>query len=83
MCLQVLARLLRDLRKGDHRVLIFTQMTKMLDVLEAFLNLHGLSYLRLDGATGVDRRQKLMDRFNNDPKVGNLKDGGEMMVCIP
>lgn len=29
------------------------QMTKMLDVLEFFLNLHGHSYLRLDGATGT------------------------------
>lgn len=67
--LQTLARLLRQLKRGGHRVLIFTQMTRMLDVLEAFLNLHGHTYLRLDGGTGVDRRQKLMDRFNNDAKV--------------
>jgi len=51
-------------------------MTKMLDVLEAFLNLHGYSYLRLDGATGVDRRQKLMDRFNNDTKVSGRGSSG-------
>jgi SNF2 family DNA or RNA helicase len=67
--LQTLATLLRDLKQGGHRVLIFTQMSKMLDVLEAFLNLNGHTYLRLDGATDVDRRQRLMDRFNNDPKV--------------
>ncbi len=67
--LQTLAKLLRRLKRGGHRVLIFTQMTRMLDVLEAFLNLHGHTYLRLDGGTGVDRRQKLMDRFNNDAKV--------------
>lgn len=67
--LQTLAELLRELKRGGHRVLIFTQMSKMLDILEAFLNLNGHSYLRLDGSTGVDRRQRLMDRFNNDEKV--------------
>jgi superfamily II DNA/RNA helicase len=67
--LQTLATLLRELKHGGHRVLIFTQMSKMLDVLEAFLNLNGHTYLRLDGATDVDRRQRLMDRFNNDSKV--------------
>ncbi|KAL7553485.1 hypothetical protein ACHAWF_016776 [Thalassiosira exigua] len=67
--LQTLSTLLRKLKQGDHRVLIFTQMSKMLDVLEAFLNLNGHTYLRLDGATDVERRQRLMDRFNNDPKV--------------
>jgi hypothetical protein len=41
----------------------------MLDILEAFLNIHGYTYLRLDGATGVDRRQRYMDRFNNDTKI--------------
>jgi SNF2 family DNA or RNA helicase len=41
----------------------------MLDILEAFVNLHGLTYLRLDGSVGVDERQRLMDRFNNDQKI--------------
>ncbi|ESO02848.1 hypothetical protein HELRODRAFT_174281 [Helobdella robusta] len=49
--LQSLDRLLRKLKQGGHRVLIFTQMTKMLDVLEQFLNFHGHRYLRLDGTT--------------------------------
>ena len=67
--LQTLAELLYDLKCGGHRVLIFTQMSKMLDILEAFLNLNGHTYLRLDGATGVERRQRYMDRFNNDTKI--------------
>ena len=67
--LQTLAQLLRKLKQGGHRALIFTQMSKMLDILEAFLNIHGYTYLRLDGATGVDRRQRYMDRFNNDTKI--------------
>lgn len=55
--LQSLDYLLRELKSGHHRVLIFTQMTKMLDVLEAFLNYHGYIYLRLDGTTKVETRQ--------------------------
>jgi hypothetical protein len=67
--LQMLAELLRKLKRGGHRALIFTQMSKMLDILEAFLNIYGYTYLRLDGATGVDRRQRYMERFNNDTKI--------------
>merc|ERR1719410_927220 len=66
--LQVLAGLLQKLQAGGHRALIFTQMTKMLDVLEAFLNYHGYVYMRLDGSTKVETRQALMERFNNDKK---------------
>ncbi|PHH93066.1 hypothetical protein CDD83_1351 [Cordyceps sp. RAO-2017] len=67
--LQVLDRLLRKLQAGGHRVLIFTQMTKVLDILEQFLNIHGHKYLRLDGATKVEQRQILTDRFNNDSRI--------------
>lgn len=61
--------LLRQLKAGAHRVLIFTQMTRMLDVLEAFLNYHGHIYLRLDGTTKVEQRQILMERFNGDKRI--------------
>lgn len=67
--LQTLDRLLRQLKVDGHRVLIFTQMTKMLDVLEAFLNYHGHIYLRLDGSTRVEQRQILMERFNGDKRI--------------
>ncbi|EDV22089.1 uncharacterized protein TRIADDRAFT_59226 [Trichoplax adhaerens] len=67
--LQALDILLHDLKAKGHRVLIFTQMTKMLDILEKFLNFHGHVYLRLDGATPVERRQMLTERFNNDKRV--------------
>lgn len=55
--LQTLHLLLRKLKSEGHRVLIFTQMTRMLDVLEQFLNYHGHIYLRLDGSTRVEQRQ--------------------------
>uniref|UniRef100_A0AAY5L1I2 Snf2-related CREBBP activator protein n=1 Tax=Esox lucius TaxID=8010 RepID=A0AAY5L1I2_ESOLU len=67
--LQTLHTLLRRLKEGQHRVLIFTQMTRMLDVLEQFLNYHGHIYLRLDGSTRIEQRQSLMDRFNADRRI--------------
>ncbi|XP_056152695.1 helicase SRCAP [Lampris incognitus] len=67
--LQTLHTLLRKLKAGGHRVLIFTQMTRMLDVLEQFLNYHGHIYLRLDGSTRVEQRQALMERFNADRRI--------------
>lgn len=67
--LQVLDRLLRMLHGTHSRALIFTQMTKVLDVLESFLNLHSLRYLRLDGTTKTDDRQKIVERFNTDSRI--------------
>ena len=67
--LQELAALLARLKSGGHRALIFTQMSKMLDILEAFLNIHGHTYVRLDGATKPEMRQTLMQRFNTNPKI--------------
>ncbi|CAJ1967449.1 unnamed protein product [Sphenostylis stenocarpa] len=66
--LQELANLLRKLKSEGHRALIFTQMTKMLDILEAFINLYGYTYMRLDGSTQPEERQTLMQRFNTNPK---------------
>ena len=44
-------------------------MTKMLNVLESWINICGFTYLRLDGATKTEDRQKLTDRFNLNPKI--------------
>ncbi|KAG7091252.1 hypothetical protein E1B28_010301 [Marasmius oreades] len=67
--LQTLAELLREKKAGGHRVLIFTQMTRILDILETFLNFHGYLYLRLDGATKIEDRQYITERFNADARV--------------
>ncbi|GAB9472248.1 Snf2 family helicase/atpase and f-box protein [Globisporangium polare] len=67
--LQQLDVLLRELKRGNHRCLIFTQMSSMLNILEIFLNIHGHTYFRLDGSTKVEKRQSLMDRFNRDEKI--------------
>ncbi|KAI9499562.1 SNF2 family N-terminal domain-containing protein [Zychaea mexicana] len=67
--LQKLDALLRQLAAGGHRALIFTQMTRVLDVLEVFLNMHGHRYLRLDGATKIEQRQVLTEQFNSDKRI--------------
>lgn len=46
------------------RVLIFSQMTKMLDILEDFLEGEGYKYERIDGAITGSTRQEAIDRFN-------------------
>lgn len=67
--LQNLSSLLREKKAGGHRILIFTQMTRILDILETFLNFHGYLYLRLDGATKIEDRQYITERFNADPRI--------------
>ncbi|RLV93354.1 Helicase SWR1 [Spathaspora sp. JA1] len=67
--LQKLASLLQTLTSQGHRALIFTQMTKVLDILEQFLNIHGYRYMRLDGATKIEDRQLLTEKFNRDAKI--------------
>ena len=67
--LQRLDALLRKLQEGGHRALIFTQMTRVLDILEQFLNIHGYRYLRLDGQTRIEQRQLMTERFNSDTRI--------------
>lgn len=64
-----LSGVLKNLRRNKSKCLIFTQMTKMLDILEIFLNIHGYTYVRLDGSTKVESRQAIVERFNNDSKI--------------
>lgn len=67
--LQTLYTMLRDLKAGGHRVLIFTQMTRVLDILEMFLSYNGHRYLRLDGSTKIEDRQIITERFNSDNRI--------------
>lgn len=62
--LVLLAKMLKQLREQGHRVLIFSQMTKMLDLLEDFLEGEGYKYERIDGAITGSLRQEAIDRFN-------------------
>ncbi|XP_035824753.1 lymphocyte-specific helicase isoform X2 [Aplysia californica] len=60
----VLDKMLKELKKRGHRVLIFSQMTRMLDLIEDFCQLRGYGFCRLDGSTNVDDRRDSMNVFN-------------------
>lgn len=64
--LEVLAKILPLWKKQGHRVLIFCQWRKMLDIVERFTRLKGWKFGRLDGNTNIASRQRLVDSFNSD-----------------
>ncbi|XP_015066993.1 protein CHROMATIN REMODELING 19 isoform X2 [Solanum pennellii] len=66
---QELAKLLPSLNLSGHRVLIFSQWTSMLDILEWTLDVIGVTYRRLDGSTQVTERQTIVDTFNKDTSI--------------
>ncbi|CAI5467351.1 unnamed protein product [Closterium sp. Yama58-4] len=60
----LLDKLLTRLKETGHRVLIFSQMVRMLDILADYLALRGFQFQRLDGSTRADLRQQAMEHFN-------------------
>lgn len=62
--LVLMSKMLKQLKEQGHRVLIFSQMTKMLDILEDFLEGEGYKYERIDGGITGTIRQEAIDRFN-------------------
>merc|ERR1712106_37273 len=62
--LQVLDQMLTQLLKDGHKVLIFSQMTRMLDILGDYLALNKLKFCRLDGSMNFLDRQDNIDKFN-------------------
>merc|ERR1712096_317961 len=66
--LQALDQMLVQLLKGGHKMLIFSQMTKMLDVLGDYCNMKKWKFCRLDGSMNFLDRQANIDKFNSDPE---------------
>ncbi|KAK1375721.1 Chromatin remodeling complex subunit [Heracleum sosnowskyi] len=66
--LTLLHSMLKVLHKEGHRVLIFSQMTKLLDILEDYLNIEfgPGTFERVDGSVSVSDRQTAITRFNQD-----------------
>lgn len=60
----LLDKLLAKLKAQGHRVLIFSQFSRMLDILEDYLIWRGYEYCRLDGNTSLEDRTIGMDTFN-------------------
>lgn len=60
----LLDQLLNKLKRDGHRVLIFSQMVRMLDIIGDYLQLKGLNFQRLDGTINSHKRRISIDHFN-------------------
>jgi ATP-dependent DNA helicase len=69
---RLLDRLMTKLRAKGHKVLIFSQMTRMLDLIESFFEQRGGNFkvCRIDGSVQWQDRKTQMDLFNTDPEYG-------------
>ncbi|XP_025253053.1 lymphoid-specific helicase isoform X5 [Macaca mulatta] len=65
----ILDRMLPELKKRGHKVLLFSQMTSMLDILMDYCHLRDFNFSRLDGSMSYSEREKNMHSFNMDPEV--------------
>ncbi|KAG0031806.1 hypothetical protein BGZ82_006827 [Podila clonocystis] len=61
---ELLDRMLPKLYKTGHRVLIFFQMTAIMNIMEDYLHYRNYQYMRLDGSTKSDDRSLLLKKFN-------------------
>uniref|UniRef100_A0A8C2JLP6 Chromodomain-helicase-DNA-binding protein 1-like n=1 Tax=Cyprinus carpio TaxID=7962 RepID=A0A8C2JLP6_CYPCA len=63
--LSLLDTMLAYLQEGGHRVLLFSQMTRMLDILQDYLEYRGYSYERLDGSVRGEERNLAIKNFSS------------------
>jgi SWI/SNF-related matrix-associated actin-dependent regulator 1 of chromatin subfamily A len=61
--------LLPELVQKGHRILLFSQWTRVLDLMDNLLEMLDMKFLRLDGSTNVSERQAIIDTFTNDPTI--------------
>ncbi|XP_062239417.1 SWI/SNF-related matrix-associated actin-dependent regulator of chromatin subfamily A containing DEAD/H box 1A [Platichthys flesus] len=64
-----LKEMLASLKNNGDRVVLFSQFTMMLDIVEVMLKHHKHRYIRLDGSTPIADRIVLIDDFNTDPEI--------------
>lgn len=62
--LKVLDKLLAQLKANGSRVLIFSQMSRLLDILEDYCYFRGYEYCRIDGSTDHEVRIQAIDEYN-------------------
>ncbi len=75
----LLEEVLNESIDGGHRVLVFSQFTRMLDIIRKTLDIRNIRYLYLDGSTESEERGNLVNRFNDgegDVFLISLKAGG-------
>ncbi|KAL4734885.1 SNF2 family N-terminal domain-containing protein [Aspergillus similis] len=64
-----LDELLRELKAGGHRVLLYFQMTRMIDLMEEYLTYRNYKYCRLDGSTKLEDRRDTVADFQQRPDI--------------
>jgi SWI/SNF-related matrix-associated actin-dependent regulator 1 of chromatin subfamily A len=64
-----LRKLLPELVENGHRILLFSQWTRVLDLMHNLLEMLDMKFLRLDGQTDVSGRQELIDQFTHDSSI--------------
>ncbi len=71
---------LTELVAEKHKIVIFTQFTKMLDIMQKWLKKEGIYNERIDGSVSAKARKTAIDRFQESEKAGvflvSLKAGG-------
>lgn len=64
----------------EHKVIVFSQFTSMLDLIQPFLKRHGYDYVRYDGSMRPDVREYNLNKLRNDKRTRillcSLKCGG-------
>ncbi|KAF8078491.1 SNF2 family DNA-dependent ATPase [Lyophyllum atratum] len=61
--------LLQELKSGDHRVLVYFQMTRMMDLMEEYLIYRQYKYLRLDGSSKLEDRRDMVIDWQTRPDI--------------
>lgn len=64
-----MVKLVKEYKANGDRVLIFSQFSLVLDILEAVLNSSMVQFTRIDGSTKIDERQPLIDKFRDDESI--------------
>ncbi|XP_003700306.1 lymphoid-specific helicase [Megachile rotundata] len=67
--LLILDKLFSKLKAQGHKVLLFSTMTTMLDVIEDYLYLRDYKFVRLDGSVNLEDRKENIQTFNSDPDI--------------
>lgn len=68
--LSVLMALLENLRRENHRVLVFSQSRKLLDIVASILSGKRIRHFRIDGnVSSSEDRQRMISRFNVDKSI--------------
>ncbi|KAF8817877.1 SWI2/SNF2 ISWI-like SANT, partial [Cardiosporidium cionae] len=72
--LRLMDKLLQRLMARGSRTLIFSQMTRMIDILEDYCRIRQISYFRIDGNTSGEERDRQIEEFNapNSPVIAFL-----------